>query len=256
LLGVPGGIISRLGYIPYLLFVLGLVALARSRMRADRALLVVTVLVALYAFVHYQYGIGNAAIYARFILYLSMLVLLIAGLATSRIRGWLATSLSRVWAGGGSLAAAGLVLVVIVLPSVALGLESRNEERYYRRIHDTEYQDFVWMRDHLCPGYERALTLPRFGRAFAAITGKYAYAPIPAWSAPVQSPRVQEANQVLQEGLPDAAWLRERGMSIVYSQRPLQDPELVPVHDRVYVLPPDEVCSAGGSEESVQVILH
>jgi hypothetical protein len=112
------------------------------------------------------------------------------------------------------------------------------------------------MRDHLCPGYERALTLPRFGRAFAAITGKYAYAPIPATSAPVQSPRVQEATQVLQEGLQDAVWLRERGMSIVYSQRPLQNPELVPVHDRVYVLPADEVCGADGREESVQVVLR
>ncbi len=255
LLVVPGGIISRLGYFPYLLFVLGLVALARSRMRTDRALLVVTVLVALYAFLHYQYGIGNAALYARFILYLSMLVLLIAGLATSRVRRWLATSLSRVWARGASLAAAGLVVCVLVLPSVALGLQSRHEERYYHRIHDTEYQDFVWIRDHLSPGYERALTLPRFGRAFAAITGKYAYAPIPATSAPVQSHRVQEARQVLQGGLPDAAWLRERAMSIVYSQQPLEDPELVPVHDRVYVVPADKACGADGCGESVQVVL-
>jgi hypothetical protein len=254
LLETPGGMIPRLGYFPYLLFVLGLVALARSRNRADRALLVITVLVAAYTFVYYQYGVGNAAIYARFVLYLSMLVLLIAGLATSRIRNWIAASLSPRWASGASLVAAGLVLVVLVLPSLGLGLQSRYEERYYRRIHETEYEDFVWMRENLCPEYERALMIPRFGRAFAAITGKYVYAPVQAAAGPVTEPKVAEATQVLQGDGPDATWLRERGLSVVYSLKALEDPELVAVRDRVYVLPPDEVCATDGQEESVQIV--
>ncbi len=150
--------------------------------------------------------------------------------------------------------AAGLVLVVLVLPSLGLGLQSRYEERYYRRIHETEYEDFVWMRENLCPEYERALMIPRFGRAFAAITGKYVYAPIPATSGLVKEPRVEEATQVLQDGGPDATWLRERGLSVVYSLKALEDPGLVAVHDRVYVLPPDEVCATSGGDESVQTV--
>jgi hypothetical protein len=63
---------------------------------------------------------------------------------------------------------------------------------------------------------------------------------------PVRSPLVEEANQVLQEGVPDAAWLRERAVSIVYSEKRTSNPELVQVHDRVYVLPAGEVCAAGG----------
>ena len=243
LLVAPGGIIPRLGYVPYALFVLGLVLLARSGIRTDRALLVTTVLVAAYAFLHYQFGVGNAALYSRSILYLSLLLLLIAGLATSDVRRWLAKVLSLRWAGGASFAAAGLVLVAVMLPSLGLSLESRYEEQYYHRIGDTQYEDFVWMRDHLCTGYERALTEPQFGRAFAAITGRHVYAAIPTTAAPVRPAEVDEAKLVLRDGVPDADWLRERGVSIVYTTRRVENPELVRVHDRVYVLPETEVCA-------------
>ena len=245
LLVAPGGIIPRFGYVPYALFVLGLVLLARSGIRTDRALLVTTVLVAAYAFLHYQFGVGNAALYSRSILYLSLLLLLIAGLATSDVRRWLAKVLSLRWAGGASFAAAGLVLVAVMLPSLGLSLESRYEEQYYHRIGDTQYEDFVWMRDHLCTGYERALTEPQFGRAFAAITGRHVYAAIPTTAAPVRPAEVDEAKLVLRDGVPDADWLRERGVSIVYTTRRVENPELVKVHDRVYVLPETEVCAAG-----------
>ncbi len=243
LLVAPGGIIPRFGYVPYALFVLGLVLLARSGIRTDRALLVTTVLVAAYAFLHYQFGVGNAALYSRSILYLSLLLLLIAGLATSDVRRWLAKVLSLRWAGGASFAAAGLVLVAVMLPSLGLSLESRYEEQYYHRIGDTQYEDFVWMRDHLCTGYERALTEPQFGRAFAAITGRHVYAAIPTTAAPVRPAEVDEAKLVLRDGVPDADWLRERGVSIVYTTRRVENPELVRVHDRVYVLPETEVCA-------------
>jgi hypothetical protein len=243
LLVAPGGIIPRLGYVPYPLFVLGLVLLARSGRRSDRALLVTTVLVAAYAFLHYQFGVGNAALYSRSILYLSLLLLLIAGLATSGVRRWLAKLLSPRWASGASFAAAGLVLVAVMLPSLGLSLESRYEEQYYHRIGDTQYEDFVWMRDHLCTGYERALTEPKFGRAFAAITGRYAYAAIPTTAAPVRPAQVDEAKLVLRDGVPDADWLREHDVSIVYTTRRVENPELVKVHDRVYVLPEAEVCA-------------
>lgn len=243
LLEAPGGIIQRLGYVPYPLFVLGLVLLARSGRRTDRALLVTTVLVATYAFLYYQFGLGNAALYSRSILYLSLLVLLIAGLATAGVRRWLARLLSPRWAGGASFAAAGLVFVAVMLPSLGLGLESRYEEQYYHRIGDTQYEDFVWIGDHLCSGYERALTDPSFGRAFAAISGRYAYAAIPTTAAPVRPAEVDEAKQVLHDGVPDADWLREHGVSIVYTTRRVENPELVRVHDRVYVLPEAEVCA-------------
>jgi hypothetical protein len=244
LLVAPGGIIPRLGYIPYPLFVLGLALLARSGRRTDRALLVITVLVASYTFLHYEFGVGNAALYSRGILYLSLLLLLIAALATSSVRRWLATLLSPRWAGGASFAAAGLVLVGVMLPSLWLNLDGRYEEQYYRRIGDTEYEDFVWMRDNLCSGYERVLTEPQFGRAFAAITGRHAYAAIPTTAAPVRPAEVDEAKQVLHDGVPDADWLRERGVSMVYSTRRVENSELVQVHDRVYVLPETEVCAA------------
>ena len=251
LLEAPGSMMSRLGYIPYPLFVLGLALLARGG-RTDRALLVITVLVSAYAFVHYEFGVGNAALYSRSILYLSLLLLLIAGLAAARMRRWLATLLSPRWGGRASFAAAGLVVGAVMLPSLALNVDARYEETFYHRIGETQYDDFVWVRDNLCSGYGRALTDPRFGRPFAAVSGRYAYAAIPATTAPVRPARLDEARLVLKEGVPDADWLREHGVSIVYSTGRVESPELVKVHDRVYVLPDSEVCAPSEVTDSVR----
>jgi hypothetical protein len=245
-LTAPGGMIPRIGYIPYPLFVIGLGVLAMSGRSTDRALLVATALVAIFVFLYYSFRVGPEVMYSRSVLYLSLLVLLVAGLAASRIRGWFATFLSRRWAGGASLIGAGLVIVFLLLPSLGLSLESRYQEDYYHVINDKQYQDFVWIGDNLCLGYDRALVLPKLGRPFAAITGKYAYVALPLTVLPVRSPLVEEATQVLQEGVPDAAWLRERGVSIVYNERPTPNPELVELRDRVYVLPPGEICAAEG----------
>jgi hypothetical protein len=251
LLTIPGGIISRLGYIPYGLFVLGLGVLAISGRRTDRALLVATLLVALFVFLYYCFGVGSWVLYSRGTLYLSILVLLIAGLATSRIRRWLATSLRPRWAGGAAFIATGLVVVGLLLPSLGLALQSRYDEDYYQRIDDGQYEDFVWVGDNLCPGYERALLDPKFGTPFAAITGRQVYATLPLTAYPVRPPAVDEARQVLRDGVPDAAWLREHGLSIVYSTRPLSNAELVRVHDRVYVLPAAEVCKSDTAHVAV-----
>ena len=243
LLTIPGGIISRLGYIPYGLFVLGLGMLAISGRRTDRALLVATLLAVLFVFLYYWFGVGSWVLYSRGILYLSILLLLIAGLAASRIRTWLAKALSPRWAGGAAFIATGLVVVGLLLPSLGLALQSRYDEDYYHRIDDNQYKDFVWIGDNLCRGYERALLDPKFGTPFAAITGRQVYATIPLTAYPVRPPAVDEARQVLREGVPDTAWLREHGVSIVYSTRPLSNEELVQVRDGVYVLPPAEVCT-------------
>jgi hypothetical protein len=252
LLTAPGSMIERLGYIPYPLFVLGLVLLARSRKRTDRALLLTAVLVSAYAFLYYQFGVGNAAMYSRCILYLSLLLLLIAALATAWVRTRIAALLSPRWAAGGSLAAAGLVLAAAVLPSLALNVDARYDETFYHRIGETQYDDFVWIRDNLCSGYERALTDPKFGRPFAAVSGRYAYAAIPATTAPVRPQRLDDARLELQEGVPDADWLREHGVNIVYTTGRVESPELVKVHDRVYVLPEAEVCAPEDVSDSVR----
>jgi hypothetical protein len=252
LLTTPGSMVARLGYIPYPLFVLGLVLLARSGKRIDRALLLTTVFVATYAYLHYQFGVGNAALYSRSVVYLSLLVLLIAGLATAGMRRWLTGLLSPRWASGASFAATGLVLAAVTLPSLALNVDARYDETFYHRIGETQYNDFVWMRDNLCLGYGRVLADPKFGRPFAAISGRYAYAAIPATAAPVRPQRLDEARLALKEGVPDADWLRERGVSIVYATGRIESPELVQVHDRVYVLPDAEVCAPSGATDSVR----
>lgn len=241
LLTVPGGMIPRLGYIPFLLFIPGMVFLALKGGRAGRALVVETAVVAAVVFTYYVYGVGWEVIYSRGLLFLILLVLLLAGLATWRIRRWLAALLRPRWPRGASIAAAVAVVVALMAPSLWLALGSRHGERYYRVVDASEYQDFLWIRDNLClEGF--ALVDPTLGRAFAAVTGRQVYAALPLSPAPVRWPEVEEVRRILQEGVVDADWLRERGVSLVYMERPARSPELVQLRERVYVLPPVEVC--------------
>jgi hypothetical protein len=68
----------------------------------------------------------------------------------------------------------------------------------------------------------------------------------------VRPQRLDDARLALKEGVPDADWLRERGVSIVYSAGRIESPELVQVHDRVYVLPDAEVCAPTEVTDSVR----
>ena len=52
--------------------------------------------------------------------------------------------------------------------------------------------------------------------------------------------------------MPDADWLREHGVSIVYKTGDVESLELVKVHERVYVLPDSEVCAPSEVTDTVR----
>jgi hypothetical protein len=245
LLMVPGGMMPRLGYLPPLLFFVGLWVLARSRLRSDKALIVAIAPVALFVAFYYATRMGPEVIYSRGVVWLSLVMLLVAALGTYHLRRFIALRIGRSWGAGAPAFAAALVALAVLVPSAAFNLENRHEEVYYHLLNEERYEDFVWIRDNVCSKGELALVQPHLGRPFAAITGTRVYAPLPLAVSTVPPADVTEAKRVLQAGVPDGRWLRDRGVGIVYNERRTESPDLLEVHDDVYVLALGSGCASG-----------
>jgi hypothetical protein len=102
-------------------------------------------------------------------------------------------------------------------------------------IDDADYQAFVWIRDNLDEQYEKAVMDPWKGAAFAAITEKYVY----SWISAYPTERDKQARAFLENDCRDTAFLKENGISIVYTRWVCDNPDLVPVRENVYLLETD-----------------
>jgi len=99
-------------------------------------------------------------------------------------------------------------------------------------INEEEYQEFVWIKENVGEEYDKAILDPWKATPFAAITGRTVYTRIHI--AP--KPSDDEANEFLSKGCTDTDFLRENGISIVYTQQECSNPDLVEVNKWVYLL--------------------
>jgi hypothetical protein len=95
-----------------------------------------------------------------------------------------------------------------------------------------DYEAFVWIKDNIDESYEKAILKPWKGVPFTAITGKYAYARITG----TPTPNSGEARNFLREGSTDTTFLKQNGISIVYTRGNVDNPDLVEVRENIYLL--------------------
>lgn len=103
---------------------------------------------------------------------------------------------------------------------------------YYHMIDDEDYAAFVWIKENVNGSYARAILDPWKGTAFTAITGKYIYTRIHCYP---QSPD-EKASAFLGDNCSDTSFLRENGISIVYTTGECNNPDLMEVRKNVYLL--------------------
>lgn len=122
-----------------------------------------------------------------------------------------------------------LALVVVIL---VIAIPARQNTPYYHMIDDDDYATFVWIRDNVDDSYKRAILDSWKGTPFTAITGKYVHTKI--HMAPDATTR--RADEYLAGGCRDTDFLRRNGISIVYTQQEVSNPDLVEVNKWVYLL--------------------
>jgi len=227
-------IINTYGYLPILFCLLGTLLLAvRGGKRSYGLVLgLLTFLLILVAYFTFHYGVHH--VYYRGLMYMMLMMSVVAGAGlmgvknfrlpvklTARLRAPIITqNIGKI-----------LCLVLIGL-TLSICIPDRRDIPYYHMIDKQDYEAFVWIRDNVNESYEKAILEPWKAAAFAATAEKYVY----TWILSYPKPSDEEAYKFLRGGCSDTDFLRENGISIVYTRWDCLNPDLVEVSKNIYLL--------------------
>ena len=125
-----------------------------------------------------------------------------------------------------------LVLVVVIL---VVAIPQRQNTPYYHMIDREDYETFVWIRNNLGSDYNKAVLDPWKATAFTAITQKAIYTRIHTYPKPSD----RYVYNFLEGGSNDTNFLRENGITLIYTLKPVTNPDLTEVRKFVYTLKED-----------------
>lgn len=220
----------ELGYMMVALAAVGLgFMIAKSSWR-NYALVTFTAIILLFVLLYrHFFDIGPEILYERGWLYVMLPMALIAGYGLSSLYHLgLGFFKRRNW----RLPLIYLLLVAVVAFALFQRMSGYSKEHYYHIINVSTYYDFVWAGEEL-PQCSNALLSPDIAWTFVPITGKYVYT---AKVAPWGLEEALQINQFLRSGASDTSQLVAMNVDILYSPHPLNNPDLVGVRDKLYIL--------------------
>lgn len=227
-------LMATYGYLPIVFCLLGVFVLALRGGREDRGLTLglLAILLMLVIFFTLHYGVG--IVYERGLMYMMLMVSIVAGAGLMWVKN---TSLPRKI--GVRLRAplirqnVGKILcLALVGLTLAICIPARQNIPYYHLMDEQDYEAFVWIRDNVSDDYEKAILDPWKATAFTATTGKNIYTRIHMGP----SAKSNKAYAFLKDGSRDTTFLRENGISIVYTRSPCSNPDLTKVRENIYLL--------------------
>ncbi|MFC1918927.1 hypothetical protein ACFLWW_03025 [Chloroflexota bacterium] len=227
-------VISEWGYIPAIFGLIGTFVLwvkggVRNRGLVLGLLVLLLVLVTFYT-LHY----GIAEVYYRCLIYMMLVMGIVAGAGLMAIKNLkLPERLSVSLKVNKSVKyfTAAMCITVIVF-TLYFAIPIRLENNYYHMIDSEDYQGFIWIRDNIGDSYTKAILDPWKATAFTAITGKNVY----SWLSIYPQPADEEAYKFLSGKASNTAFLKNNGISIVYTTGEVNNPDLKEVRKHVYLL--------------------
>ena len=116
--------------------------------------------------------------------------------------------------------------------TLVIAIPARQNIPYYHMIGQDDYEAFTWIKDNVGNEYDKAILNPWEATSFTAITGKTTYSRTHTFT----TEKDKQAQRFLIEGCVDTAFMKENGISLVYSEFPCNNPDLVEVRENVYLL--------------------
>ncbi len=226
--------IALYGYLPVLMCLLGTFALALKGGRKNYGLVLgLLALLAMLA-VFYTLHYGQYFVYIRGLTVMMLMIGIVAGAGLMWERKLrLPDVIGSRWKVPPILQNVGHILCVIIVGlTLYIAIPARQNIPYYYWIDQEDYEAFIWIAGNLDDRYNLAVFDPYKGIPFTAITGKIAYARVTG----LPSATSADASRFLGNGCEDTAFMRDNGISIVYTQGECHNPDLVEVRDNVYLL--------------------
>jgi len=236
--------IQTYGYLPILSCLLGcfLLAMRGGKKNYGLTLGLLTLLLMLVTFFTFHYGVP--VMYERGLMYLMLMVSIVAGAGLmavknlrlpTRLSAWLRVPLITQNVGR-------FLCLALIGIALAISIPDRLDTPYYHMIDREDYQAFVWIKDNINEDYEKAILDPWKATAFTAITDKTIHTRI--HMAP--KPSDMETYAFLSGGSTDTTFLRENGISIIYTrvsdvagqnvEHGSNNPDLIEVAKNIYLL--------------------
>ncbi|GAI93906.1 unnamed protein product [marine sediment metagenome] len=186
----------------------------------------------LVAFFTFRYGLS--IMYERGLIYMMLMVGIVAGAGLVGVKNLSLPVKLTAWLRAPIITqnVGKFLCLVLIGLTLAIGIPDRQDTPYYYMIDSEDYEAFAWIRDNVKEGYEKAVLDPWKATAFKAITGKNVYTRIHAFPRPSD----EEASKFLEEGSSDTTFLRENGISIIYTEGEVHNPDLIEVGENIYLL--------------------
>ncbi len=239
-------VIKTYGYIPSVFALLGALALAVKGNRRSYGLVLglLALLLMLVTFFTFHHGIP--ILYERGLTFLMLMLSILAGAGLAAVKDFkLPDSIaSRLKATELLARNTGKVLcLAAVVITLFIAIPSRLSTPYYHLIDREDYEAFVFIRDNVGQEYKRAILDPSKATAFVAVTSREVYTRIHAQPEAAD----HEAYEFLALGSSNSTFLKERGISLVYTRvyngmqsgnvdYPSKNPDLVKVAKNIYLL--------------------
>ena len=227
-------IIRTYGYIPTALCLLGTFLLAIKGSKKNYSLLLGLLALLLMLVIFYTFGYGVSIVYERGLMFMMLMASIVAGaglagVAIIKLPERLSNRLRMPVASQNLGKALCLILVVVIL---VIAIPDRQKTPYYHVIDDQDYADFVWIEQNIGEEYAKAVLDPWKATPFTALAGKAVYTRLHASPQPTD----ERARQFLNDGCADTDFLKENGISIVYTRGECQNPDLTKVKENTYLL--------------------
>jgi hypothetical protein len=224
-------IVGRFGYVLPFLFAAGTGILAYRGTRENRALVVSAIGLLVFQLIYAYVFLGPDIIYERGWLYLYVSMAIISGLAVGESWQRLQGNTNRL-----SVPAAVVsysVIILLLTTSFVFSLRNHLNEPFYRLVDERSYADFLWVKENVPPVYQSGIADLGVNGPFAAVTGKYVYI-----GEVSQNFRYKwsQADEFFDNGARDYQWLIGEGLSMVYTNSPVENNRLNKVHHNQYLL--------------------
>jgi len=223
------------GYLPILLCLLGTFLLAIRGGKKNYSLIfgLLALLVMVVAFFTFHYGLH--IMYTRGLMYMMLMVSIIAGAGLAGVKNLRLPAKLTARLGVPPIITQNVgkfLCLVLIGVTLAVGIPDRQDTGYYHMIDEKDYEAFVWIEENVDKDYKKAILDPWKATAFCAITEKNIYTRIHAFPEPSD----EEAYKFLDGGCSNTAFLRENGISIIYTRGECQNPDLTEVRENIYLL--------------------